>query len=528
MHKILIVDDEGLELQSLQRILEKDFGESVQIETGNTGRMAIELFESFRPDIILMDIQMPGINGIDAIREIRKNHTGGRFIVLTAYDSFEYVQEALNLGVAAYLTKPIHRQELLQEIRKQMDEIDKSRAQRRADLMLRERLDAAIPMLEAGFLYSILLAQDWDTVTRHYVTLLEIEQEYGYFLVTDFQMQDQEEDSVDLVRKEKKIRALQRELFRDSIAHQMGSRSLMAVPCDEPKDSYAARLQILSRANEYQSRLEELTGMEASVGIGGILPIRRLADSYQQAISALGSKEANVLHFDDLPLAKQWEEGYPQETEYAIYTAIEQENGPVALQTAADFFEWMAVHHKEDLSDVKLKVLELVMRAEYLVFHNGGRTYHFMERHGYLEEINEIDRIEELREWYNSHMHRALETLSQAKEETTSSSIEAVRSYISQNYSQNLTLNDVAELVHISPFYFSKLFKEKTGQNFIEYLTATRMEQAKQELEKTSLSVKEICMNVGYSDPNYFSRSFKKYAGMTPLEYRELRTGKKD
>ena len=91
------------------------------------------------------------------------------------------------------------------------------------------------------------------------------------------------------------------------------------------------------------------------------------------------------------------------------------------------------------------------------------------------------------------------------------------------NFAKDLSLADVSRIVNISPYYFSKLFKEDTGENFIEYLTAIRINKAKELLDASEYSMKEICAMVGYSDPNYFSRTFKKNVGVTPTEYKESR-----
>lgn len=107
--RILICDDEGIVQQAIRFMIQKSFGDEFEIESAKNGRMAIELAESFRPDIILMDIQMPGINGIEAMEEIKREHKNIIFIVLTAYDKFEYSQKAIDIGVMSYLTKPIIR-----------------------------------------------------------------------------------------------------------------------------------------------------------------------------------------------------------------------------------------------------------------------------------------------------------------------------------------------------------------------------------------------------------------------------------
>ncbi len=101
--------------------------------------------------------------------------------------------------------------------------------------------------------------------------------------------------------------------------------------------------------------------------------------------------------------------------------------------------------------------------------------------------------------------------------------IEKAKTYIMENFHKDISLDDVSRQVDISPYYFSKLFKQEEGKTFIEYLTSTRIFQAKKLLINPAYSIKEICKSSGYSDPNYFSRIFKKYEGVTPSEYRENR-----
>lgn len=112
-YKIMLADDEGIVIDSLKFIIEKEFGDQCAIEFAKTGRSVIELAENFRPDIAIMDIQMPGINGIEAMREIRETNTNVVFIVMSAYDKFDYAKEAIKLGVLEYITKPMEKRGLL-------------------------------------------------------------------------------------------------------------------------------------------------------------------------------------------------------------------------------------------------------------------------------------------------------------------------------------------------------------------------------------------------------------------------------
>ncbi|MBQ6322832.1 MAG: helix-turn-helix transcriptional regulator, partial [Lachnospiraceae bacterium] len=107
------------------------------------------------------------------------------------------------------------------------------------------------------------------------------------------------------------------------------------------------------------------------------------------------------------------------------------------------------------------------------------------------------------------------------KEKQSETVVSKAKNYILENYASDISLDDVSREVNVSPYYFSKLFKEEAGENFIEYLTGIRMEKAKQLLLQEGRSIKEIGMLVGYGDPNYFSRIFKKQTEMTPREFRE-------
>lgn len=152
-------------------------------------------------------------------------------------------------------------------------------------------------------------------------------------------------------------------------------------------------------------------------------------------------------------------------------------------------------------------------------------TYQFGARADYLPVIMELPDIDGLKRWFVEKMAGACRNVATKREEKTSSVVEKAKQYIAGRYNKDMSLDDVSREVNISPYYFSKIFKEETGENFIEYLTSIRMEKAKTLLKDTEYSMKEICSLVGYSDPNYFSRSFKKNVGVTPTEYKEAMWG---
>lgn len=176
MYRILIADDEGLMLEAFKGVILAEFGDKCSVETAKTGRAVIEKAETFHPDIVFMDIHMPGINGIQAMREIRKFNNSALFYVVSAYDKFDYAKEAINLGVEQYLTKPISKSKIISVVEEATAKVDKVRDQRSNLLKIQEKLETVIPVVESGYVNSLLFQKEM-AAAGYYQQLLDIE--YG-------------------------------------------------------------------------------------------------------------------------------------------------------------------------------------------------------------------------------------------------------------------------------------------------------------------------------------------------------------
>lgn len=185
MIKMLLADDEGIVLQSLQHIIEKNFGTSCEVRTAKTGREVIRLAEEFRPDIAMMDIQMPGINGIEAIEEIKTFCPKTCFIIMSAYDTFDYAKKAMSLGVMDFITKPANAMRIVQVLEKAIGEVKRRQEHWEKNLEYKEKLEAVIPIIESGMIYSILFQDNYSGDTERFRELLDIPQKYGFILVIE-------------------------------------------------------------------------------------------------------------------------------------------------------------------------------------------------------------------------------------------------------------------------------------------------------------------------------------------------------
>ena len=228
-----------------------------------------------------------------------------------------------------------------------------------------------------------------------------------------------------------------------------------------------------------------------------------------------------MAHVDDLPIGCDYEKDYPIDLERSLFDSVQRGDYNEAALHAESFTDWMSEFDGSNIMAIRLKVLEFALWSERLAYENGGMTYRFGARDSYLPEIMSMSTVDELKEWFLNKVKVACQNISSKREERSTDTIEIAKKYISDNFSSEISLDDVSRIVNISPYYFSKLFKEATGENFIEYLTNIRIEKAKDLLLNSDMSMKEICAMCGYQDPNYFSRTFKKNVGFTPTEYKE-------
>ena len=528
MYKIMLADDEGIVIDALKFIIEKNLGDNCVIEYAKTGRSVIELAESFRPDIAVMDIQMPGINGIEAMREIRRTNPRTVFIIMSAYDKFDYAKEAINLGVMEYLTKPINKERILETLRKAMAKIDEDRERRSNDLRVKEKLETVVPIIENGLMYNILLQERCEEDINNYKQLLGISQNYGYMLVLvcgeeqkGSHMTNAVGTSIRMQKYYKEVRESLKEYFTGIIGSIMANKISMLIPYEHSRMEYSERIEIIEKSRELVRKLRKRLDISFRIGIGSIMAIEKLADSYGEAVNALVNTTGSVAHIDDLPMSCEYEEDYPVETEKKLFEAIEKGDYDQTVNFANQYFDWMEETYPDCIMDIRVKVLEFVLWAEHLAYENGGMTYQFRSRKDYLPELMAENDLEELRRWFVKKISDSSKNVATKREEKSNSSVEKAKVYIDKYYYKDISLDDVSKEIEISPYYFSKIFKEETGVNFIEYLTQIRMDRAKELLTDSSYSMKEICAKIGYADPNYFSRTFKKNVGVTPTEYKE-------
>lgn len=524
MYKILIADDEGIVTDSLQFIIKKNFGGDCLVSIAKNGRQAIEQAESFQPDIAFLDIQMPGINGLKAMEEIRAHNPKVKTLILTAYDNFDYAKEAIRLGAVDYLLKPVNKKVIVELLTGIMHTIDEERQRRREDLTVKEKMEAVIPILENGFVVSLIIQNEYQDSGQQYRSLLNIEEEYGIIMVLEW---GEEQENGNLgnvvgsgVRAHKyydKMAELVKVYFKAYTGSIMGNKILCVIPSQAPQLEYEARLRMIEKGRNLTASLKNAVGIHFKVGIGSVRPWESMFDSYEEALNALRHGKRNVTHIDDL-LVMDTEEKKQRVMENMVLDAVRRGMEHDVRQEARIFAGWALKRQGCSFTEAKLKLLEVLFLAKRCVAEQEKTLF---EGQDMAKGLLVAEDQEELRQRFVE----AMAGMTQAvviRDQEPDGIITKAQEYIRQNFTKDMALEEVAQAVNISPYYFSKLFKEETGVNFTEYLTGLRIETAKALLKNRELSIKQVCLDSGYANPNYFSRIFKKWTGITPTEFRDI------
>lgn len=433
MVKFLIADDEKYVRDSLRDIIKSAFKEKgkeqFEISEARNGREAIEIAERLRPDIIIIDIKMPGIDGLKAVQEIRNFLPYAYFIILTAYDYFDFAVEAVRSNVRDYILKPFDRVELREKIIEAVEEIQHEKEKRKKEIENQEKIYNLLPVMENELSYSIINDMLEVIDVKMYMEYLNVDFTNAFCMVIELEKKSNDTDGYP---EELRIQIGEHiKIFLNQRCKTIGSYRFtknliyfIEMAFSNPKDWNETKLKVINLALDVQMEVKKFFGLQIKIGLGKCYDgIDKMYQSYQEAYRALK---------------------YP-------------------LQNTS-------IVHYEDIE-------------------------HFME----------YNQNEKLKSNYGEEF--AL--------------FKMVKQYISDNLKENINLKDTAAKFNLSPYYFSRTFKKVFGCNFSEYLNLVRIDEAKKLLKDNSLSVKEICYMVGYSDPNYFSKVFKKYEGVTPTEHRE-------
>ncbi len=530
MYDLLIVDDEPLEREALHYIIRQEFDRIGTIHEASNGREALDVFAQHRPQIVLMDVKMPGISGVSATREILKSHPHTKVVFLTAYDYFEYAQEAVRLGAVDFMVKPASDErvdEVLKRVLTGLDEESRAREEHEAE---EKRLLEASDLLRQEFVRGLVREELSPEEISQYRGILGFEAEQ---LTVALSAELDYEAYPARVETAEHRRVLQRRCTR-ALASRFNGAGFTVLEAHD-----ADVLHFLLLAGHGVAETGDLRGLAETIAPVaaesvrreysitariGLDPTPRLLElahrGFRHACVARTEAVAGGLSVVShrSPRALERASGYPYELEAALFEAVRDGRLEDAHRLAGEAADRLALQGNSHTS-LRRRLVELLTVI--------SRRLEIDPVDILVEEARALDAYEaaDSRARLRTVTLEAVDSLCRRPRRYAAPGshvrIDHVRGYIEAHYSEELSLECVAAEARLSPQYLSRAFKKWVGMSFVYYIHATRVRRAKALLTDSQLSVKEIAARVGYSDSNYFSRVFKQQTNVTPSEYRD-------
>lgn len=519
MYRVLIVEDEFIVRYGIRSMIDwEKAGIEVTGEAAN-GKEALELIRLNPPDILITDIKMPVMDGIQLIKEVRNSGYAMKIIILSNLEEFHYAQKAISHGVSEYLIKsdmmPRDFEKALMNVKVSLDSmggkatIDEPARKEKLLLALiegssyeEEEIGAILEEAELGELHmpAYLLHIFIHSTDRGFIEKQHVIQE-----------------TIEHIGGDRKF-----VIFADK---QGEINVLLPIPsrvngtAAESDENWAKQL-----ARNILSNLAEGYGLDCTIGLSGrACQWTELSKAYHQAMAASRQRLflgiGKVIAFSELTAAKE-ESGTPIKVSQShIHTLLYGLQTKELNEYVGSLFDQLGKRKDPDL--VQIISLELLMILTSMwpdVSNDQDQVLHLKKQ--YFDQLSKLETITQSREWFIQAFAELQDHMIRIYNSDRNSIVKATQ-YIQQHYQQEISLQSISQFVHLSKNYFANLFKKEVGESFLEYVTRVRIEKAKV-LLAGEMKAAEVGQLVGIPDPKYFSKVFKKITGATPSEYRSL------
>lgn len=537
MIKVFLVEDEYVVREGIKNNVDWGGNGFEFCGEAQDGEVAFPLIQKAKPDIVITDIKMPFMDGLELSKLIKKEMPLTEIIILSGYAEFDYAKEAIALGVANYLTKPINGEDLIKEVLEVAKKVEQNRKDKEITDKYNQDMEESRKW-EKKELFHLLV-----TGNKPVSELLDMASKLGVDISSVWY-------NVVLVKVESLTHSLEEYSkkiidIKDKVEAMLADKSLIGIDRNTEGNALLIKADskedLIERQEEVLGELKNLfenykDDIRYFIAIGEpVSRLRELQTSFERASHAFAHRylmEGNyIVSYDEI------ESGTVNMTQDFDIGNLD----PRELDSA----RMKAFLKSGDSEGTEYFVNEYFKQTDpEAVRSNMFRQYLAMDVYfavsAFLDEINcksediktyamkpsDIISVESTQEYLIGLINMALRQRDSAAFNRYGDVIDEVKKYIDENYAEeDLSLNLVASHVNFSPNHLSMIFSQQTGETFIKYLTDYRMNKAKEMLKCTGKRSVEISVDVGYKDPHYFSYLFKKTQGMTPTQYRNNKTG---
>lgn len=513
MKKVMLVDDEILIRESIRNCVDWEHEGFTYCGDASDGEIAIPLIEEWMPDILITDIKMPFMNGLELSAVVRQRMPDIRIVILTGHDEFQYAQSALRIGVEDYCLKPVGSSELVELLHKISKRIDKERQDKKKSAYTREKL---LSDLCGGL---IATSEAIETSTSISVSLIA-----RFYAVAIFDIRiPEEQSSEELLRIEQAEHAVgtRIESLIQVLSYKRSRSETIWILKANDREMIANALREIAGTLRYE--LQNSLGCEFSVGVGSIQDrLQGIHSSYLEADDDKNLQRLtyqNKLVFMNLIKESSVTNILLDRNRFLEYMKIGTSvNAQAFIQeftSELQSLDWQSsMYGCYLLNDITLEAFRAAKQS-FQSDHNTSDSIQDLQR-----QIREIACWEDCVRYLLTLLDRLWLWRSKGSDQY-GVLIGSVKQYIQLHYNNDqLSLQEVSRHVSVSPSHLSKVFSQETNQTLTEYLTQTRIRKAMELLKSTRSKTFEIAFEVGYHDQHYFSNIFKKNTGMTPMEFR--------
>ncbi|WP_379134515.1 response regulator [Paenibacillus sp. sgz500958] len=513
MKKVMLIDDEILIRESIRECIDWEKEGFLYCGDASDGELALPLIEQWVPDILITDIKMPFMDGLELSAIVRQQLPHTKIIILSGHDDFQYAQTALRLGVEDYCLKPVSSSDLIQLLHMASEKIDEEQRLKRKNTYTREQLvsDLCGGLISTGAAIEAAAQLGLQIMAPYYAVAI-----FGLPFSDSFPM---ERDTGVSLAAERWL-AERLEGLPDSLLCKRSRTETILLLKGFDSAQLSETLEALSTS--IHKELKAAFGIDLSISLGS--PQERLQGVHASYLEAEEDKMWKKMSKQNR--AALWEASYDPSSEnilldrnkliHFLKVGTPKEAQDFIRDFAADLrsMNWGSMYAYYLINDITLEMVHTAKQS----FHAGESPADLINE--LQHAIRQITGFQECLDYLNVLLERLWKWRYEGSDKY-SGLIDQVKQHIRENYDNDqLSLYEISQQIGVSSSHLSKIFSQETGQTMTEFLTATRIGKAKELLKTTRYKTFEIAFRVGYNDQHYFSNLFKKVTGMTPMEYR--------
>lgn len=533
MYKVVFIDDELMVRKNIIKKIEwEKYGFCIVGEADN-GKDALDVIDYTNPDVIITDIDMPFMDGLEMSKIVSQKYPMIKIVILSGFDEFKYAQRAVELNVTEYVLKPISSEVLIKILVKIKATIDEEILKKENIELLRKHYLESLPVLKGNFLSSLVAKKQRKEEIINKATYYNIDLNGDIFACAVVSIDKN-------VFNEKKFSEEEEELNRYGVLnimeevvskHSLGlvfSRDnyIVAVMKNNDKSKEYMISKIFRALEEVRQCIEKYMKFTVTIGIGGLCTsIENIDGSFYGGVSALEYRfvtgNNKLIYIDDLEPEKTKNMVFDDNKEHMLLSSIK-------FGTEKDVYNTLDVLFKDitevkaSFSDYQIYLLEILAAITKM---SKDLTLDFSAildpKYNIFAEMFKFNTTSEVKQWFEKICVKIMNLIGSKRKNSGKILVDKAQEYIKENFADNeLSLNKISSYIHISPNYFGNIFKTETGETFANYLLSIRMETAKNILCSTNYKNLQIAEKVGISDQYYFSHCFKKYFKSSPKEVR--------